>query len=96
LANGFIKIAANFPVFIHPQTKQENDISRSEKKTASGYHGCEVNFSKYITLEDDLKRRDLTINSRAIDQNNKVIDPFNVQADLQNRILRHTSRAFIE
>ncbi|MDE4947047.1 tRNA CCA-pyrophosphorylase, partial [Francisella tularensis subsp. holarctica] len=52
--------------------------------------------SKYITLEDDLKRRDLTINSLAIDQNNKVIDPFNGQSDLQNRILRHTSIAFIE
>ncbi|AVC43636.1 tRNA CCA-pyrophosphorylase [Francisella tularensis subsp. novicida] len=96
LANGFIKIAANFPVFIHPQTKQEYALARSEKKTASGYHGFEVNFSKYITLEDDLKRRDLTINSIAIDQNNKVIDPFNGQADLQNRILRHTSIAFIE
>ncbi|AEE26974.1 CCA tRNA nucleotidyltransferase [Francisella hispaniensis] len=96
LANGFIKIPANFPVFIHPQTKQEYALARSEKKTANGYHGFEVNFSKNISLEEDLKRRDLTINSIAIDQNNKVIDPFNGQADLQNRILRHTSIAFIE
>ena len=93
LANGFIKITANFPVFIHPQSKQEYALARSEKKTTTGF---EVNFSKDITLEDDLKRRDLTINSIAIDKNNNVIDPFNGQIDLQNRILRHTSEAFIE
>ena len=96
LANGFIKITSSFPVFIHPETKQEYALARSEKKTANGYHGFEVNFSKNISLEEDLKRRDLTINSIAIDENNKLIDPFNGQLDLQNRILRHTSVAFIE
>lgn len=96
IANGFIKIPANFPVFIHPQTKQEYALARSENKIATGYHGFEVNLSKEITLEDDLKRRDLTINSIAIDRNNNIIDPFHGQIDIQNRILRHTSEAFIE
>ncbi|AJI48141.1 CCA tRNA nucleotidyltransferase [Francisella philomiragia] len=93
---GFTKILSSFPVFLHPETKEEYALARSEKKIAKGYHGFEVNFSSNITLEEDLKRRDLTINSMAIDKNNNIIDPFNGQNDIKNRILRHTSEAFIE
>ncbi|GAB4221754.1 MAG: CCA tRNA nucleotidyltransferase [Francisella sp.] len=96
LSKGFIKIPSKFPVFIHPETKQEYALARSEKKVAKGYHGFEVDYSKYISLEDDLKRRDLTINSIAMDENGKLIDPFNGRLDIQNRILRHTSEAFVE
>ncbi|MBY7734558.1 CCA tRNA nucleotidyltransferase [Francisella philomiragia] len=93
---GFTKIPSSFPVFLHPETKEEYALARSEKKIAKGYHGFEVDFSSDITLEEDLKRRDLTINSMAIDKNNNIIDPFNGQDDIKNRILRHTSEAFIE
>ncbi|MEY8702608.1 CCA tRNA nucleotidyltransferase [Francisella philomiragia] len=93
---GFTKIPSSFPVFLHPETKEEYALARSEKKIAKGYHGFEVNFSSDITLEEDLKRRDLTVNSMAIDKNNNIIDPFNGQDDIKNRILRHTSEAFIE
>ncbi|MEY8716878.1 CCA tRNA nucleotidyltransferase [Francisella philomiragia] len=93
---GFTKILSSFPVFLHPETKEEYALARSEKKIAKGYHGFEVNFSSNITLEEDLRRRDLTINSIAIDKNNNIIDPFNGQNDIKNRTLRHTSEAFIE
>nr|WP_236940985.1 hypothetical protein [Francisella orientalis] len=93
---GFTKVPSSFPVFLHPETREEYALARSEKKIANGYHGFEVNFSNDITLEEDLKRRDLTINSMEIDKNNNIIDPFNGQDDIKNRILRHTSEAFIE
>ncbi|WP_395166824.1 CCA tRNA nucleotidyltransferase [Francisella salimarina] len=96
IESGFIKVFSSFPIFIHPKTKQEYALARSEKKIAKGYHGFEVNFSSNISLEEDLKRRDLTINSIAIDKNNKIIDPFSGQIDIKKRILRHTSEAFIE
>lgn len=96
LDKGFIKVPASFPVFINPKTKQEYALARSEKKTSKGYHGFEANFSPDITLKEDLRRRDLTINSIAIDEHNNIIDPFNGQQDLRNRILRHTSEAFAE
>ena len=93
---GFKQILASFPVFLHPITKEEYALARTERKVAQGYHGFEVNFDNSITLEDDLKRRDLTINSIALDDNGKITDPFNGQKDLQNRILRHTSVSFKE
>lgn len=96
LSAGYLKINASFPVFIDPKTKEEYALARSEKKVAKGYHGFETLFSKDITLSDDLKRRDLTINSIAIDKNNNLIDPFNGQQDIKDRLLRHTSEAFIE
>ncbi|QIW11118.1 CCA tRNA nucleotidyltransferase [Francisella sp. LA112445] len=96
LAAGYIKINASFPVFLDPKTKEEYALARAERKVAKGYHGFETIFSKDITLEDDLKRRDLTINSIAIDINNNIIDPFNGKQDIKDRILRHTSCAFIE
>jgi len=93
---GFTQILASFPVFLHPTTHEEYALARTERKVAKGYHGFEVNFDNSITLEDDLKRRDLTINSIACDENDNIIDPFNGQKDLQNRILRHTSISFKE
>ncbi|WP_150467874.1 CCA tRNA nucleotidyltransferase [Francisella sp. SYW-9] len=96
LSAGYTKINASFPVFLDPKTKEEYALARAEKKIAKGYHGFKTFFSKDITLEDDLKRRDLTINSIAVDTNNNLVDPFNGQKDIKDRILRHTSEAFIE
>lgn len=96
LSAGYLKINASFPVFLDPRTKEEYALARAEKKVAKGYHGFETSFSKDITLKDDLKRRDLTINSIAMDQDGSIIDPFNGQQDITNRVLRHTSEAFVE
>ncbi|MED7788179.1 CCA tRNA nucleotidyltransferase [Francisella sp. 19X1-34] len=96
LSRGYTKITASFPVFLDPKTKEEYALARAEKKVSKGYHGFETSFSKYTTLEDDLKRRDLTINSMAIDTDNNIIDPFDGQQDIKDRVLRHTSEAFIE
>lgn len=96
LDRGFIKISASFPIFIDPETRDEYALARAEKKTGSGYHGFTTDFSTNITLEDDLRRRDLTINSIAMDSNNNLIDPFSGHSDLKNRVLRHTSNAFVE
>ncbi|API87511.1 CCA tRNA nucleotidyltransferase [Francisella uliginis] len=96
LSAGYIKINASFPVFINPKTKEEYALARAEKKVAKGYHGFETFYSKDITLEDDLKRRDLTINSIAMSKDGNIIDPFNGQQDIKDRILRHTSKAFID
>ncbi|KEI35266.1 tRNA nucleotidyltransferase [Francisella sp. W12-1067] len=93
---GFKKVASSFPVFIHPITKQEYALARTERKISKGYHGFKPEFSITTTLEEDLKRRDLTINSIALDENNNIIDPFNGQQDIKNKILRHTSEAFCE
>lgn len=93
---GFLKIDASFPVFKHPKTKDEYALARAEKKVRNGYKGFETIFTPNISLKDDLKRRDLTINSIAMDSNGVFIDPYNGQNDIQNRILRHTSDAFIE
>ncbi|ASG68760.1 tRNA CCA-pyrophosphorylase [Francisella halioticida] len=96
LSTGYLKINSSFPVFLDPKTKEEYALARSEKKVAKGYHGFETFFSKDTTLEDDLKRRDLTINSMAIGENGNIIDPFNGQQDVKDRVLRHTSEAFID
>lgn len=93
---GFKKVLSNFPVFIDPKTKHEYALARTERKVSKGYHGFEPDFSIATTLTEDLKRRDLTINSVALDENNNIIDPFNGQQDIKNRILRHTSEAFCE
>ena len=93
---GFIKIAANFPIFINPKTKDEYALARTETKKGLGYKGFETVFSPNTSLSDDLKRRDLTINSIAIDENNNITDPFNGCTDIKNRVLRHTSDAFSE
>ncbi len=94
---GFRPIGKDFPVFLHPKTQEEYALARTERKTAQGYHGFEFNTDVDVTLEEDLARRDLTINAMAIDdENGEIIDPFNGQEDLKNRNLRHVSEAFAE
>jgi tRNA nucleotidyltransferase (CCA-adding enzyme) len=96
LSLGFRKVGKDFPVFIHKGTGEEYALARTERKTAKGYYGFQCDFSPSITLEDDLMRRDLTINAIAKDLNGKIIDPFGGQKDLQNKVLRHVSSAFVE
>ena len=97
LEDGFTKVGADFPVFLHPSTGDEYALARTERKTAAGYHGFEVEFDPTVTLLDDLRRRDLTINAMARDlDTGEIIDPFNGQADIKTRTLRHVSEAFAE
>lgn len=93
---GFTQVGQDFPVFLHPKTKEEYALARKEQKTGPGYQGFEFDTAKTVTLEQDLKRRDLTINAMAMDKCNSIIDPYNGQHDLQNKQLRHVSDAFIE
>ncbi len=93
---GYKPVGKDFPVFIKPQSGEEYALARTERKTAKGYQGFSFNTSPDITLEDDLARRDLTINAIAQASNGEIIDPFNGQADLQAGILRHVSDAFVE
>lgn len=96
LAQGFQQVGQDFPVFLHPQSKEEYALARTERKSGKGYTGFVVNSDKTISLEEDLMRRDLTINAIAQDADGKLIDPFNGQADLHNKLLRHVSPAFAE
>lgn len=92
---GFKKVGAHFPVFLHPHTKEEYALARLERKQGQGYGGFVVCADLSVSLEEDLKRRDLTINAIAFDpQTNTYIDPFGGQDDLKNRVLRHVSSAF--
>lgn len=94
---GFTQVGADFPVFIHPETGDEYALARTERKTSAGYHGFDVAFDPSVTLEDDLRRRDLTINAMAKDPDTgDIIDPFNGRADIQAGVLRHVSQAFAE
>lgn len=93
---GYIKVGKNFPVFLHPRTHEEYALARIEHKTGLGYKGFDFNVDTNITLEDDLKRRDLTINAIAQSTDGCLIDPYKGQEDLQNKILRHVSPAFVE
>jgi tRNA nucleotidyltransferase (CCA-adding enzyme) len=95
-ARGFIPIGSDFPVYLHPKTKEEYALGRTERKSGKGYTGFVVDASPSVTLEDDLARRDLTINAMALDENDNIIDPFNGQTDLKNKVLRHTTAAFVE
>jgi len=95
-ALGFLPIGSDFPVYLHPNTKEEYALGRTERKSGKGYTGFVVDASPNVTLEEDLARRDLTINSMALDENGTIIDPFNGQDDLKNKILRHTTHAFVE
>jgi tRNA nucleotidyltransferase (CCA-adding enzyme) len=97
LARGFKPVGKDFPVFLHPQTGEEYALARTERKTAPGYRGFETLFSPDVTLEQDLERRDLTINAIAKDPDSgALIDPFDGQRDLRERSLRHVSPAFVE
>jgi len=93
---GYKPVGKDFPVFLHPQTKEEYALARTEKKCGHGYHGFTFHTSTEVTLEQDLARRDLTINAMAEDHDGNIIDPHGGQKDLQERILRHVSDAFIE
>ncbi|ADT69350.1 MAG: tRNA nucleotidyltransferase (CCA-adding enzyme) [Pseudoalteromonas tetraodonis] len=95
-ALGFLPIGSDFPVYLHPHTKEEYALGRTERKSGKGYTGFVVDASPNVTLEEDLARRDLTINSMALDENDTIIDPFNGQDDLKNKVLRHTTQAFVE
>ena len=96
LEQGFKQVGASFPVFLHPKTGEEYALARTERKQGHGYHGFSVDFHPGVTLEEDLKRRDLTINAIARDENGGLIDPYGGQRDLEQRLLRHVSDAFVE
>lgn len=96
LAQGYKPVGKDFPVFLHPETHEEYALARTERKTAPGYKGFSVDASPEVTLQEDLLRRDLTINAMAIGDDGVLVDPFGGQKDLQNRILRHVSPAFSE
>jgi tRNA nucleotidyltransferase (CCA-adding enzyme) len=93
---GFTPVGADFPVFLHPETKEEYALARTERKSGRGYKGFTVYAAPDVSLEDDLRRRDLTINAMAEDEDGTIIDPFGGQEDLRNGVLRHVSDAFAE
>ncbi|WP_445115389.1 multifunctional CCA addition/repair protein [Acinetobacter sp. WZC-1] len=96
LAQGYQPVGRDFPVFLHPDTKEEYALARTERKSGHGYHGFEFFTSPDVSLEDDLIRRDLTINAMAMDDQGKIYDPWHGQDDLNHKILRHVSDAFSE
>ncbi len=96
VAMGYKPVGKDFPVFLHPETSEEYALARTERKSGHGYHGFEFDTSVEVTLEEDLSRRDLTINAMAEDHDGTIIDPYNGQEDLRNGILRHVSDAFAE
>lgn len=96
IAEGYTQVGADFPVFLHPTSGEEYALARIERKVSAGYHGFVVEADASVTIEDDLARRDLTINSMAMDDAGNIIDPFHGRADLHNRVLRHTTDAFAE
>lgn len=93
---GYQQVGKDFPVFLHPKTKDEHALARTERKSGQGYGGFICDFGPDITLEDDLIRRDLTVNAIAKDEDGTLIDPYGGIADIENRILRHVSDAFSE
>ena len=95
-AAGFRAVGADFPVFLHPRTSEEYALARTERKSAPGYKGFVFHADPGVTLEQDLARRDFTVNAIARDADGTLIDPFNGQADLKARVLRHVSPAFAE
>ncbi|GAB5604305.1 multifunctional CCA addition/repair protein [Sideroxyarcus sp. TK5] len=96
VARGFTPVGADFPVFLHPDTHEEYALARTERKTAAGYKGFNIYASPDVTLEQDLLRRDFTVNAIAQDDDGNLIDPHNGQADLEAGVLRHVSDAFAE
>lgn len=96
LAKGYRQVGKDFPVFLHPKTNEEYALARTERKVSKGYTGFTFNAAPEVTLEEDLQRRDLTINAIAKAEDGTIIDPFHGREDLQNKILRHVSPAFSE
>lgn len=93
---GYESVGKDFPVFLHPKTKEEYALARTETKTGQGYKGFSFRFGRDVTLEEDLKRRDLTINAIAEDEEGNLIDPYGGLEDIKNKTIRHTSEAFAE
>lgn len=93
---GYRQVGKDFPVFLHPETKEEYALARTERKTAAGYHGFEFDTSPAVTIEEDLGRRDFTINAIARDEAGTLIDPYGGAADIDKRLIRHVSPAFAE
>lgn len=93
---GYQQVGQDFPVFLDPESHDEYALARTERKTGPGYKGFAINSSPEVTLEEDLLRRDLTINAIAMDENGSLIDPFGGQFDIEDRVLRHVSGAFVE
>jgi tRNA nucleotidyltransferase (CCA-adding enzyme) len=96
IASGFLPVGKDFPVFLHPETREEYALARTERKTAAGYHGFVFHAEPTVTLEQDLARRDLTINAMAQDPQGVIVDPFGGRRDLDDRVLRHVTQAFRE
>ncbi len=95
-ARGFVPVGGDFPVFLHPQTKEEYALARTERKSGRGYKGFTFHTGTDVTLEDDLKRRDLTINAIARAPDGHLLDPLDGQRDIKNKVLRHVGQAFVE
>jgi tRNA nucleotidyltransferase (CCA-adding enzyme) len=93
---GFVPVGREFPVFLHPDTHEEHALARLERKVAPGYRGFTTQFSPDVTLEEDLRRRDLTINAMAETPGGDIVDPYGGRRDLEARLLRHVSESFIE
>jgi tRNA nucleotidyltransferase (CCA-adding enzyme) len=93
---GFAQVGRDFPVFLHPDSKEEYALARTERKSGPGYHGFVVHADRAVTLEEDLERRDLTINAMAMDAAGEIIDPYGGQRDLEAKLLRHVSPHFVE
>jgi tRNA nucleotidyltransferase (CCA-adding enzyme) len=96
IAKGFRPVGKDFPVFLHPQTHEEYALARTERKTAPGYHGFVFHTAPDVKLEDDLVRRDLTINAMARAEDGTIVDPYGGLRDLHDRVFRHVSQAFAE
>jgi len=94
--DGYKPVGKDCPVFLHPETNEEYALARTERKTAAGYHGFAFDTSPDVTIEEDLSRRDLTMNAMAIDASGELIDPFGGQQDIEKRIIKHVSDAFAE
>lgn len=93
---GYTQVGKDFPVFLHPETREEYALARTERKSGHGYSGFDVHAAPNVTLEEDLLRRDLTVNAIAMDDAGNLVDPYGGQKDLQDRVLRHVSTAFSE
>ena len=94
--NGYKQVGKDFPVFLHPETKEEYALARKERSTGPGHTAFNFSYSPNVTLEEDLSRRDITINAIAMDDSGNLIDPFNGKNDIDSKIIRHVSSAFVE
>jgi tRNA nucleotidyltransferase (CCA-adding enzyme) len=96
MSAGFTQVGRDFPVFLHPETKEEYALARTERKSGHGYQGFVVHADPSVTLEEDLERRDLTINAMAMTDNGGIVDPYGGQKDIEAKVLRHVSPHFVE